>query len=321
MISSLASPSKCGDMMLFALRKAMLYIGSLFMIFGIVAILLSGPDQVRLLNPSDGLVFYCSYIAGCFALFVTDLVITAANSPQYPKNFRAQSIAYTVAIGSGVFMMIMFAAIIYGLSSRIEEAKNPPEDETSSFVTANACNRDLSQCIPNVLVLQSAFSDKTPDIFEEVLLAKPDTQYVCFDSPGGNAVGAAKMAEIIKNHNLNTCVAEQYYFDDGTRNFADPISKSATHCASACPFVLMAGKEVTMVGDVPFVGFHAASRLQWYMGLRARNAADKGLERFREHANQAVDFDYLESLAEDTHFADLHLLEEEHWPKLFTHQL
>jgi hypothetical protein len=74
--------------------------------------------------------------------------------------------------------------------------------------------------------------------FEEAISAAPRLKEIRLSSPGGRILEAQRMASSIREHGLNTRVEEQ--------------------CASACTFVLIAGKERT-ANENAQIGFHQPS--------------------------------------------------------------
>lgn len=85
------------------------------------------------------------------------------------------------------------------------------------------------------LELKGTLSAGVADRFEEMIDAAPKTRTVVLDSDGGRIFEALRMAELIRERGLDTRVEQ--------------------HCASACTFLLMAGKDRS-AHRFAQVGFH-----------------------------------------------------------------
>lgn len=78
---------------------------------------------------------------------------------------------------------------------------------------------------------------------------------VCFRSHGGVASGSVKIAALIRQYNLDTCMSDyveyKQRYHTGKNKFEDIAEKSYSdvYCASMCPFILIAGENRYALGD------------------------------------------------------------------------
>jgi hypothetical protein len=104
------------------------------------------------------------------------------------------------------------------------------------------------------LVFEGGITYGVADELEKRLAAMDHVEAVQLESNGGRIAEAERMANVIKARGLSTVVTEK--------------------CVSACPTVLLGGRERYLVGDAR-IGFHQPSRVGLTPGARARLLAEE----------------------------------------------
>lgn len=104
------------------------------------------------------------------------------------------------------------------------------------------------------LVFEGGITVGVADELEKRLAAMDHVEAVQLESNGGRIAEAERMANVIKARGLSTVVTEK--------------------CVSACPTVLLGGRERYLVGDAK-IGFHQPSRVGLTAGARARLLAEE----------------------------------------------
>lgn len=125
--------------------------------------------------------------------------------------------------------------------------KNGTEIKLKKAVIADACNSESKVCLKNVLLILGELNDATLSAIQE--LGGRTVTTVCFHSNGGSNETAKTLINIIKKYKLNTCLADEYYLDNG-------LKLSNTMCHSACPIIFLAGVERFNLGRNIKIGIH-----------------------------------------------------------------
>jgi hypothetical protein len=126
--------------------------------------------------------------------------------------------------------------------------KNGTPIELGKAVIADACEKDKINCLKDILLIQGEIDQGTISSIKKIdSLNKIET--ICFRSGGGNNQVAQELMSFIKVNDINTCLAEEYYFKDLG-------SIGGTYCKSACPLILLMGKERFHVGSEIEIGIH-----------------------------------------------------------------
>jgi hypothetical protein len=126
--------------------------------------------------------------------------------------------------------------------------KNGNPIELGKAVIVDACEKEKINCLKDVLLIQGEINQGTISSIKKLnSLNKIET--ICFRSGGGNIQVAQILMSFIKENDVSTCLAEEYYFKDLG-------SIDGTYCKSACPFILLMGKERFHVGNKIEIGIH-----------------------------------------------------------------
>jgi hypothetical protein len=110
------------------------------------------------------------------------------------------------------------------------------------------CTGNASYCSPRILAEGEIEAD-TDDKFVKYLVGKDKAPYylpskstVCFDSPGGNLMGAIKLGTIIREKGFDTCVEPEYRQSDSkSPDHTEEVFNKSAICASACVFSIVGG--------------------------------------------------------------------------------
>ncbi len=123
------------------------------------------------------------------------------------------------------------------------------------------CNGNASFCAPRILAEGTIEAD-TADKFVKFIVGKDQSPYylppkptVCFDSPGGNLVGAIKFGSTIREREFNTCLESEYKRVVKDNPVLDEVFHKDAICASACVFALAGGVN-REVGEKAKIGVH-----------------------------------------------------------------
>ena len=119
----------------------------------------------------------------------------------------------------------------------------------NNVMRADACTTNKQYCIKEVLLIRGLIRYSTYFDLKQLFEHHPVTT-ICVDSPGGSAVATWFISRWIADHDLDTCMAENYLLHDF------PIKITNAHCYSACPFVLASGQERLAIGRVETIGVH-----------------------------------------------------------------
>ncbi len=145
----------------------------------------------------------------------------------------------------------------------------PFESISSSMFIGKACDADpqvQSATCKNAVILDGNI---TKNMYEDLKSAiKRDqlpNKLICLRSRGGVTQAAEAISDLIRTHQLDTCLSEYVEYDQAyssvTSNFA-AITKQ-THsdvmCDSACPFILISGKNRIALGDDFKLRLHSSS--------------------------------------------------------------
>lgn len=85
---------------------------------------------------------------------------------------------------------------------------------------------------------------------------------VCFRSRGGVASSSVKIAALIRQYNLDTCMSDyveynqRYHIVKNKFEAIAPQSYADVYCSSMCPFILIAGKHRYALGDQFVIQLH-----------------------------------------------------------------
>jgi hypothetical protein len=106
-------------------------------------------------------------------------------------------------------------------------------------------------CLDNVALFASGINSYSVDLFVTFMEENPSIGIVCLLSEGGDIDQATKMASIIVDKGLTTCMADYY-------RFSDNIVIKASYCLSACNQVLLSSRERKQIGSLTTFSGHAA---------------------------------------------------------------
>ena len=130
--------------------------------------------------------------------------------------------------------------------------KNGNPIELGKAEIVDACEKDKINCLKDVLLIQGEIDQGTISSIKKLnSLNKIET--MCFRSGGGNNQVAQTLMSFIKENDINTCLAEKYYFKDLG-------SIDGTYCKSACPLILLMGEERFQVGNEIEIGVHHSGK-------------------------------------------------------------
>lgn len=125
--------------------------------------------------------------------------------------------------------------------------------ELNKAVIADACEKDRINCLENVLLIQGLIDEGTISSIKK-LASLNDVETICFRSRGGYNDKAQMLMSYIKDNDINTCLAEEYYIEGKG-------SISGTYCKSACPLILLMGKERFHIGNEITIGIHHSGKV------------------------------------------------------------
>lgn len=112
----------------------------------------------------------------------------------------------------------------------------------------DACDKTKSKCLKDVVLIHGKIDKSTVSSFYNLYSVRK-VKTVCFHSEGGLNNYAQELMAFIKDKEINTCLAERYHFKDKG-------VLSNVYCDSACPFVLLMGKERYQIGSDFEIGIH-----------------------------------------------------------------
>lgn len=148
----------------------------------------------------------------------------------------------------------LFLAALFGGAIYCESESEPTLKgfEPLRAIPAKACD-DSDNCETNVILLKGQIVGDSISLLNEIKeLVDKDYSYLCVDSPGGDNVAAEKLGREISRLGLNTCVAKKYVSLVSGEEYSSPI------CNSACPWLLLSGKNRLALTEHADIGFHAS---------------------------------------------------------------
>ncbi|WP_413483699.1 hypothetical protein [Shewanella baltica] len=182
--------------------------------------------------------------------------------------------------------------------------KNGNPIELGKAAIVDACEKEKINCLKDVLLIQGEIDQGTLSSIKKLnSLDKIET--MCFRSVGGNNQIAQKLMSFIKEYDINTCLAEEYYFKERG-------SIGGTYCYSACPLILLMGKERFHVGNEIEIGIHHSGKVFdfcftcFYM--------DNGGEDFEPYFTNQGHINLFKR-SRNTPLKDMDILEPSEWKK------
>ncbi len=140
------------------------------------------------------------------------------------------------------------------------------DSSSGKVFKGKACDYDsqvITSSCQNAVILDGTIGfEMYEDLKSAIENKQMPNQLICLRSPGGVIEGAEKIAELIRSQQINTCLSDYVEYDavyeKSSKSFK-PITKqshNAIDCTSACPFILIAGKNRTALGDNFTVKLH-----------------------------------------------------------------
>jgi hypothetical protein len=145
----------------------------------------------------------------------------------------------------------------------------PFQSISSSMFIGKACDADpqvQSATCKNAVILDGNITKEMyEDLKSAITREQLPTKLICLRSHGGVTQAAEAISDLIRRHQLDTCLSDYVEYDQAysniTTNFA-AITKQ-THsdvmCDSACPFILISGKNRMALGDNFKLRLHSGS--------------------------------------------------------------
>lgn len=170
-----------------------------------------------------------------------------------------------------VFIEVISFPVMAYITTKYDKTLHTSYDQTSVTTssgltydkasTGRACQYlpqtntvDPNSCI-DAIILAGSVGEGMRRSFIGLLESEADLpNIVCLDSGGGVTKSAEWIAEIIRQRELNTCMADYLELENGSR-------KTSVSCKSVCPFILLAGHERKALGNTFSIGVHHSGRM------------------------------------------------------------
>ncbi len=122
-----------------------------------------------------------------------------------------------------------------------------------------ACDFDsqvIASTCQNAVILDGPIGKEMyEDLKSSIELEQLPHRLICLRSRGGATMGAKAISDLIRTHQLDTCLSDYVEYDkvyaSTTKNFTAIAKQTHSNimCDSACPFILIAGKNRIGLGN------------------------------------------------------------------------
>ncbi len=132
------------------------------------------------------------------------------------------------------------------------------ETQQEALTYGKACSIS-SKCLP-AYIFSGKINDYSASIVEANLIDITKVGMLCFHSAGGEGGAMLKIARLVQEHNIPTCLADKYITNKGEIYSSIEIEGqniNSAICASACGFILLSSEKRVYIGRTPLIGVHS----------------------------------------------------------------
>ncbi len=145
----------------------------------------------------------------------------------------------------------------------------PFQTTSSSMFIGKACDADprvQNAICKNAVILDGNITKQMyEDLKSAITRDQLPNKLICLRSRGGVTQAAEAISDLIRTHQLDTCLSDYVEYDQAYSSIANNFAAitKQTHsdvmCDSACPFILISGKNRIALGDSFKLRLHSSS--------------------------------------------------------------